>query len=149
MKTISCVFMTAAQNFRKWSGDKRMWLIAVLLLILCFDFMRSVVTVSHAYDMKSSIWAFPFIYSQFYMKLIFTLPVILIFCNAPYVDRNYLLIMTRTGSRNYLAGQILYIVMAGFIYYAYIFLIVTAMAIPFSEFSGDWGAFYTFAYSAR
>lgn len=148
MRSIKCVFRIAFQNFRKWSEDYRLWIIALLVLILCIDNLRSMITVASELGNKASIWTYPFIYSQFYMKLVCSLPIILLFCNAPFVDSNKLLILTRSGATKYLIGQILYIVFASFVYYFYIMLCTIITALPFAELSADWGnAVYTLAYS--
>lgn len=40
MRSVRCVLNISLQNIRKWSEDYRIWTIAVLVIILCFDSVR-------------------------------------------------------------------------------------------------------------
>lgn len=45
MRSVRCVLNISLQNIRKWSEDYRIWTIAVLVIILCFDSVR-IITLS-------------------------------------------------------------------------------------------------------
>lgn len=139
MSWVKNVFRIAAQNFRKWQTDYRIWTIAFFLITMTLIYTDDVKQVAdfHGYDMP--IWIFPFLYSQFYTKVVFTIPVILMFCDAPFVDKNQIFIMMRTSRTNWLCGQILYIVLASGIYYLFIFAISIILTVFYSGFSLDWG----------
>lgn len=86
------------------------------------------------------IWIYPFIYSQFHMKLIFTLPIIMIFCNAPFIDSNQTFIFMRSGKRKWLCGQMLYVVTASGIYYLFfIFSTLLSCIALGGEIDFEWG----------
>lgn len=148
MKSVGCVVRITFQNFRKWSEDRRLWIVAILVLLLCIDNLRFMNIIAAELGDKASLWLYPFTYSQFYMKLIFSLPIILMFCNAPFVDSNKLLVLMRAGGLKYLVGQMGYIVLASLAYYSYILICTILVALPFAEISTDWGdIIYTLAYS--
>lgn len=148
MSNIKCILNISLQNIRKWSEDYRIWTIAVLVIILCFDSVRIMNTIAAALGNSSSLWIYPFAYSQYHMKLLYSLPIILMFCNAPFIDSNKLMILTRTGGRRYLAGQMGYIIIASLAYYGFVFLCTIVISLPVAEFSADWGdAIYTLAFS--
>ena len=150
MRSVRCVLNISLQNIRKWSEDYRIWTIAVLVIILCFDSVRIMNTIAAALGNSSSLWIYPFAYSQYHMKLLYSLPIILMFCNAPFIDSNKLMILTRIGGRRYLAGQIGYIILASLAYYGFVFLCTIVIFLPVVEFSADWGdAIYTLAFSDR
>lgn len=90
-------------------------------------------------DTKISIWIFPFLYVQYHTKVIFTLPVVLMFCNAPFTDKNQMFVCTRTCRIKWLSGQVLYIFIASAVYYLFILLITFASTIFVAEPSLDWG----------
>ena len=70
------------------------------------------------------------------------------FCNAPFIDSNKLMILTRIGGRRYLAGQMGYIILASLAYYGFVFLCTIVISLPVAEFSADCGdAIYTLAFS--
>lgn len=128
------------QNLRKWRTDYRIWTIGILALVMVWIYIDDVYRIAAGLGTKMPIWIYPFLYSQFHTKLIYTLPIVLLFCNAPFVDSNQLFIFMRTGRKKWLGGQILYIVFAGAIYY--IFLIAATLLCTIlsgGEVSLDWG----------
>lgn len=146
MSSVKTVFSIAAQNFRKWTTDYRIWVIAVLLVVMTFIFADDVRRYAAALGSDVSIWIFPFLYVGRYMRLVFTLPVVLMFCNAPFVDKNQTFVMMRTSRLKWLCGQILYIILAAAVYYLFIFLLSIISTIFIAEFSPDWGrTFYVIA----
>ena len=46
MRSVRCVLNISLQNIRKWSEDYRIWTIAVLVIILCFDSVRIMNTIA-------------------------------------------------------------------------------------------------------
>lgn len=146
MRSVKSVFSIAAQNFRKWTTDYRIWVIAALLVVMTFIFADDVRRYAAALGSDVSIWTFPFLYVERYMRLVFTLPVVLMFCNAPFVDKNQTFVMTRTTRVKWLCGQILYIIIAAAVYYLFIFLLSIISTIFIAEISPDWGGtFYSIA----
>lgn len=121
MNSVRTVFSICAQNFRKWAADYRMWVIAVLLIVMTFLFADDVHKNAAALGSDTSVWIFPFLYLSRYMKLVFTLPVVLMFCNAPFTDKNQTFVMMRTSRVKWLCGQILYVFLASAVYYLFIF----------------------------
>lgn len=139
MNSLKTVFRITAQNFRKWQTDYRIWIIALFLIIMTLIYVDDVKKVSDYTGGGMSVWIFPFLYSQFYTKVLFTLPVILMFCDAPFVDKNQLFIMMRTTRTKWLCGQLLYIVLASGIYYLFIFAVSILSTVFYGDFSLEWG----------
>lgn len=139
MKLLKTIGTICAQNLRKWQTDYRIWTIAAFLLVMVWIYIDDMGRIADGIDTKMPIWIYPFLYSQFHTKLIFTLPVVLLFCNAPFVDSNQTFVYMRAGRTKWLCGQILYIFFASAIYY--IFLIIVTLICTF--FTGDvsleWG----------
>lgn len=147
MNSVRSVFSICAQNFRKWATDYRIWVIAALLIVMTFLFADDVRKNAAVLNSDVSIWIFPFLYVSRYMRLVFTLPVVLMFCNAPFVDKNQTFVMTRTTRVKWLCGQILYIIIAAAVYYLFVFFLSIISTIFIAELSFDWGGtFYSLAY---
>lgn len=146
VKSVKSVFSICAQNFRKWASDYRMWTIAVLITVMTFIFVDDVRKYAAMLDSDVSMWIFPFLYVGRYMRLVYTLPVVLMFCNAPFIDQNQTFVMMRTSRVKWLCGQILYIILASAVYYLFIFLLSILSSVFFADFSLDWGrTFYVIA----
>lgn len=128
-----------SQNLRKWATDYRMWTIAALLIIMVQIYVDDMQKVAALLGTKCSIWIFPFLYVQYHTKVIFTLPVVLMFCNAPFTDKNQLFVYTRTSRAKWLWGQVLYIFIASALYYLFILIITLISTIFIAEPSMEWG----------
>lgn len=138
MSFLKTIFRISAQNFRKWQTDYRIWTIAVFLLILTLMYAEDFKTVADYLNNKAPVWIFPFMYTKSSAKVLFTLPVILLFCDAPFIDKNQMFVMMRTSRTKWLCGQIIYIISAGAVYYLFIFAISFLSMIFFGEPSLDW-----------
>lgn len=139
MRSLSTVLSVCAMNFRKWRTDYRVWTIGITLVIMvciCVDELRQIAQTLGA---KIPVWIFPFLYSGYYAKIIFTLPLVLLFCNAPFTDRNQIFVYTRTGRRKWLFGQILYIFFASAAYYVFLFAVTLLCTIFYGGAGADWG----------
>lgn len=148
MSFLKTVFLISVQNFRKWQTDYRIWTIAVFLLIMTLMYADNIKKIAEITGNGIPMWIFPFLYSQFYAKVLFTLPVVLMFCDAPFVDKNQLYIMMRTTRTRWLCGQLLYIFFASGIYYLFLFADSILATVFYGDFSLEWGKTLTaLAYS--
>ena len=149
MKFINQSVKICLQNFRKWQTDYRIWTVAALIFTLVWEQTHNLASLSQLMNIKSTLWYYPFLYSQYHMKLIFILPVLLIFCNAPFIDNNALFIIVRSKRKTWIGGQLLYIISASLVYNAFIFLCTLITSLPYSELSLEWGKIlYTIADSS-
>lgn len=139
MDLIKASWAICLQNLRKWATDYRMWTIAALLIIMVQIYVDDMQKVADLLGTKISVWIFPFLYAQFHTKVIFTLPVVLMFCNAPFTDKNQIFVHTRTGRARWLLGQIVYIFIASAFYYLFVLLISIILTVFIAEPSFDWG----------
>lgn len=140
LKTIIAI---TAQNFRKWQTDYRIWTIAVLMIIITLIYVDDVKKLASFLSADVPVWIFPFMYSQYYAKALYTLPIILMFCDAPFVDKNQIFAMMRTTRTKWLSGQILYIISASGVYYFFLLLISLLLTVFYGGFSLEWGTALT------
>lgn len=139
MKLIKTVWSVCLQNLRKWQTDYRIWTIAILAVIMIWIYIDDMERIANGLGTEIPIWIFPFLYSQFHTKLIFTLPIILLFCNAPFFDSNQVFVYMRTGRIKWLCGQIMYIVTASAIYYIFLIIVTLLSTLLTGNFSMNWG----------
>ncbi len=149
MNCLKTIFRISAQNFRKWQTDYRIWIAALFLLALTMIYVDDFKTLAEYLECKTPIWIFPFLYMKNYAKLLFTLPVVLLFCDAPFTDKNQMFVIMRTSKTKWLCGQILYIFFASGIYYFFIFAVSILSTVFWSEPSLEWDkAIVTAAYNS-
>ena len=139
MRWLRSVFSISAQNLRKWQTDYRVWCIGIMLFAITAVYVDDMRLVTEKAGTEMPVWIFPFMYSQFHTKLIFTLPVVLLFCSAPFIDRNQTYVFIRTGRVKWLCGQLLYIVIASAVYYLFILAVSLILTAFFGGFSLEWG----------
>lgn len=141
MSCIKTVYLISIQNFRKWKTDYRVWVLGILVLILTHGQISDLNRIADVLNVPQSAWTYPFLYAQFFMKLIFTLPLLFLFCDAPFLDANQGFIFARAGRAKWCLGQLLYIAQASAVYY--LFIIALTILLPFFriEWSTDWGSF--------
>lgn len=139
MGSIRTIWAICSQNLRKWATDYRMWTIAALLIIMIQIYVDDMQKVAELLGTKISIWIFPFLYVQYHTKVIFTLPVVLMFCNAPFTDKNQIFVHTRCNRTKWLCGQIIYIFAASAVYYLFILFLTVGLTSLTAEPSLDWG----------
>lgn len=139
MQTVKCVFSIAFQNFRKWRTDSRIWLIAAVQLTMVLHALDKNIRVYVDLDTTPmTAWAFVALRSYNFQKMLLNTPLILLFCNAPFTDRNQTFVYLRSGRLKWLCGQILYIIMASGIFFLTMFLESVLFAGHGAKFTLDW-----------
>lgn len=141
MKFFKSVMSVCAQNLRKWQTDQRVWVIGALLAIMVWIYVDDMRKLSAELGGDMPIWIFPFLYQQFHTKLIYTLPLVLLFCNAPFTDQNQIFVYMRTGRAKWFCGQVLYIITASALYYFFILAVSLLSTIICGGSSiSEWGS---------
>lgn len=140
MGFLKSVLAICVQNFRKWKTDYRIWIIGLIGFVTILVFVDDMERIVTGLGTAMPVWIFPFIYSQFHMKLIYTLLLVLLFCNAPFIDSNQTFMYIRSGRIKWLLGQMLYVIVSSGIYY--LFLIISGfLSAVFAEgeINLEWG----------
>lgn len=140
MRPLRAACAICLQNIRKWQTDYRIWMIAILMIIMVNIYVDDMKKISAYLETEVPFWIFPFIYSQFHTKVIYTLGVVIMFCNAPFTDQNQIYVYTRSGRVKWLCGQILYIFFASALYYIFLFCVTVICMLFAGKPSMEWGA---------
>lgn len=143
MRSLRIILSVTLQNFRKWKSDYRVWIAALLLMIFIHSNTKGLSSLCAYYHIKASPWLFPFLYTQYYSKIIFFLPLTFIFSNAPFMDSNQLYVIARSGKTKWLAGQMCYITLASALYFIFIIIFSILINLDCIAFSNEWGKVIT------
>lgn len=132
----------ALLNFKKWGTNYRIYVILVSLL--AFTVIRADYVRSYAINMELAVtpYFFSFQFDDGITRMLFYFGVVLLFCNAPFVDNQQMFVLMRIGRKHWFLGQMLYILLANLC-----FFLVTAVAsvivfVPQVSFSADWGTIF-------
>jgi len=130
-------FKVCRESIRKWNGDAR--ILAIVCLVLLFAWIRIEPMRSGciAEGLSISCWFFPFLIHDIH-AIFYAFGILLLFCDAPFVDNQQLDVILRVGKRNWFRGKILYIVAGSCIYYLWVFAVSILEFIPYVGFSTEW-----------
>lgn len=140
MELLKPALAICVQNLRKWKTDYRIWIIGLIGYVTILVFVDDMKRIITGLGTAMPVWIFPFIYSQFHMKLIYILLLVLFFCNAPFIDSNQTFMYIRSGRIKWLLGQMLYVIVSSGIYYLFL-MIVSFFSVAFAggEINLEWG----------
>ncbi|MBW4081239.1 hypothetical protein [Paenibacillus sp. S150] len=133
------IWLCAQLNFKKWKITPRIYTLAVVVGAFSLWMFSWIADYSAAVDTDVSPWVFPYLMSVPVMFHIFGCLTALLFCDAPFTDNHTPFLMIRMSKRDWAIGQLLYIVLAAFVYTAFFTLMSMLVLIPNVKFSSDWG----------
>lgn len=127
------------QNLRKWIGNSRISVAFIIVFLFTLIYTKGLWMVGDALGEKLSIYIFPFLTTYRYMKIIYLFPLLLVFCDAPFIDANQQFVMARTGRKIWGIGQMLYIICASFLYTLFMALSSIVVNIGHIRWDVSWG----------
>lgn len=141
MINIKTAWLCAQLNFKKWSITPRIYMLALVIVAFCLWMFTWIADYAAAVGMAVSPWVFPYLMSMPVMFPIFGCLTTLLFCDAPFTDHHTPFLMIRISKRDWVVGQLLYIVTAAFVYTAFFTLMSMLVLFPHVQFSSNWGEF--------
>ena len=145
MSSVKKAFLLASYNVRLAITDIKFILIILAITFIIHDYTKDIISFSIEYNCKISIWLFPLLFNQKYMRRIIYIGVLFIFCDAPLTNNNYYYFLLRSGKKVWITGQFLYIFFMSGLYYIIIFLagiITNCTHINFMHDINEWGAIF-------
>lgn len=139
MDNIIKLVRISCYSLKKTFSSSKIYIIVILSFMYIQFMLNPIKIFSENVQIGVSPYLFPFLLTSGYSVKIFLLLVILLFCNAPFMDEAQLYILVRTGRKKWCAGQVLYImILSGF--YVLLLIVFTGLAL-ISELSFDvgWG----------
>lgn len=139
MRDIRQAFQIAGQNFFGWKRSPRIWMTFLLALVLCL--MLSNQVISHAVQYESVLQILePFIwtYGDATSVMLSSLLLVLLFADMPFVSQVTPYWLVRTKRSVWLAGQVIYVVLATVIYNLFLLAVLGIMGAPFSFTGNVW-----------
>lgn len=138
MNNIKTILLCSCLNFHKWAANPRIYTIAAVITAFLAYHLSGLSQLAAATGIPVTPWVFPHLLTLTVL-LFFSCLTALLFCDAPFVDYHIPFIVIRAGRRNWVIGQLLYIVLASFIYTAFLCIVSSLVLIPNLQLSNDWG----------
>lgn len=138
-KNIRQAFQIAGYNFSMWKSSPRIYMTFVLAFVLCLMLSNQAITFAGRYEtimqaMEPFIWTFGDAGSVMLSSLL----LVLLFADMPFVSQMTPYWLIRTKRSVWLAGQILYVVLATTVYNLFLLVVEGLLAIPFSYPGNVW-----------
>lgn len=138
MTNLKMIRICAQVNFQKWLVNQRIYTLAVLITAFLAYHLFGLTQFSADKGIALTPWVFPHLITPPVLQ-VFACFIILLFSDAPFADRHMPFLIIRSGRRNWIIGQLLYIVVAALFFAIFILFISVIVLIPNVQLSTDWG----------
>lgn len=127
-------------NLHRWPTNPRIYVLAILTALLQERLAISQIRAfSFAVGIKVAPWIYPHIMDSWYLSMLILFGVVLLFCDAPFMNEGTAYLFIRSGRRAWFLGQVMYVVIASIIYQLFIVASGILLLIPRLTFDTDWG----------
>lgn len=131
--------LLAAHNFQKWPVNPRVYVVFLLELAYVHWMVSPVGDFCAQGGYTVGPWVFPFLLAEPYSRLMVMLGLILLLCDAPFIESDHPALLLRSGRRTWTAGQVLYIAGTSALYFAVVYLLTVLVLLPHVGFEPGWG----------
>ena len=107
MANLRKVLFVSLCHFRRWPTNPRMYLLLILLAGYINMMLYPVRDFCAQYNVAISPWVFPYLMAEPYSLLMVMLGIVLLFCDAPFLDEEQPYVILRAGRLCWCAAQIL------------------------------------------
>lgn len=138
MNDLRKIRLVAAMNFRKWRTDWRIFTVAFCVLSYMLVVLWDVRRFARDMGIPVSPWVFPFLMGPSGTVLLM-LAAVAFFGNAPFRDAQFPFVFARVGRKNWICGQLLYLVFASAAYTLFTVMASMLVLLPYLGFTWNWG----------
>lgn len=140
MHNIRSTWWMTKTNLFKWTRDLRILLIVVLMITVIHMHLSGLINFSHNEKLEVHFAILPFLTESRYGKIIFILPIFILFADAPFIDTNQLFLLMRSNRKQWIISQVLYIFITSVVYVAFLGFFSFVFFVPHLEWGNDWGS---------
>lgn len=139
MFKIRQICSVTAYNFRQWRRNPRVFITFALAFILCFLLSDKAVRFAKEYKTTMQIVeAFIWTFDDSNSILLASLLLVLLFSDMPFITSGTPLYLMRMNRKNWLVGQVFYIILATTIYMVFILAATTLVCMHNSFIGNKW-----------
>lgn len=121
-KVFAC-FSITLHNFKKWAVNPRLYILLLIEVLYLHSRLSPVGELCARTGYKVTPYLLPFLLDEGSAVMMLFLGVVLLFCDAPFIEDEQPYIMLRSGRRIWFIGQMLYIVVASVLYLIVLYFI--------------------------
>lgn len=144
MEGYRAAYVIMRQNLAEWRRNDRVLVVLGLAFLLLYIYMGGLPVYALEHGQKNS----PFILALAFvggenangsLKVLLLFGVVVLFCNAPFLDEQKLFLILRSRRKGWWTGEILYIIIGTAVYMSYLFLILCGIVLPCAGMQVGWG----------
>lgn len=139
MGNLKNIFQVCTNGFLKWHKNIRVIIVFLLMAVFLLYTTRGARDLAMQQNMAVTPWIYPFLFGQSFNQILFYLPLIFLFCDAPFFDEQFPYVCARSKRQVWAGGQVLYIFLSALIFTAALYLFSIVFFIPNLGFSLEWG----------
>lgn len=133
------IFRCCKLNVLQWRIQPKYAICVVFLILHMWNLLHGLKDYSADLGYPMHPWIFPFLPGmQWEFTVIMTIFVFLI-CDAPFRSGQQRLVLLRTGKRQWIGGQLLYLLLASIFFVVLVWVLSWLFLLPNLEWAGDWG----------
>lgn len=136
---IRIIISVATEGIKKWITQPRMYVVALSVFVFAWTQIKGIRACLAEQNLGMTYCFASFLFSCFICTLFLYLSVILMFCDAPFIDRQQLFVIVRSGKSNWFLGKIIYIFFASIIFTVCVNLVCWLELFPYIGFGNKWG----------
>lgn len=140
MRNMRTVLTCAHVNFKKWAVGPKIYVVFLVSALMMVWMWEGVTRYSLQVGVPVTPWGLAFSYGNTAMTVLIGCLLLLFYCNAPFADGHTPFVVIRTGRRNWILGQVVYIIESSFVYMVFHVVCMLLILSPSLSFSGDWGS---------
>lgn len=129
----------AFSGIKKNFTSIRFYTVLLVATIFSWSQIRGIREYASGQGLGVSCWYYPFLFSASICVLFLYFGLVLLFCNAPFVDGQQMFVILRSGKKTWFRGQIFYIILSSIGYFTYIFILSIIMYLPYVGMTDKWG----------
>lgn len=139
MDNIKKICLCGTLNIKKWKSSVKIYVFFIVSALLIANVFFDVYSISDLLDVKCTPWLFPFIHTHTNNNILYFGLLAAIYSNAPFEDSNTQFVIMRTGKRNWIIGQIVYVYLSSLLIMLFYMILPVLVILPKLEFSAEWG----------
>ncbi len=138
-------FQVMQQEMRRWRRNPRIGTVLLIEILCVWDLVEPARRYAASAGLSVSNWFFPFLFVNYLNTTILYIGLVLLFCNAPFIDEHHMYVLLRSGRKRWFLGEMLYIVCASALFFLLQYVLSLVEFIPYLGFSADWGSVIRFS----
>lgn len=139
MNDLKKILFCCRINFYKAVISPKIYIVLALALCCQYYAFHSLIPVCRYFESPVSAWLFPFWIVNPVSFLMVGGMNILLYCDMPNLDRQSAFTVIRAGRRNWILGQILYVLFSAFLYTVWSAVSSWLFLFPYLTFEKNWG----------